>query len=331
MKKAHIIFKMSSILSVLVIIIALSSCSGPSAKKAHDKHLEGSVSISGAFALYPMTVKWAEEFRKKNPDVRIDISAGGAGKGMMDALSGMVELGMFSREISQAEIDKGAWYIAVAKDAVLPTISSDNPSLDYLTGHGFTQDVFKQIFLDDRIHTWGEYTKDQNSSRMNIYTRSDACGAAEMWGKYLGQNQEALKGVGVFGDPGIADAVKNDPLGIGYNNVVYAYDMTSRKLYPGLQIIPIDLNANGLIDPDENFYGSLDSVMNAIRDMRYPSPPARELYFVAGGKPDNPVVIAFLDWILSEGQQYVNQAGYVQLSPQMIESERNKLKSGLKR
>ena len=31
--------------------------------------LEGEISISGAFALYPMTVKWAEEFRKINRDI----------------------------------------------------------------------------------------------------------------------------------------------------------------------------------------------------------------------------------------------------------------------
>jgi len=48
--------------------------------------ITGQISISGAFALYPMTVKWSEEFRKINPDVRIDISAGGAGKGIADAL-----------------------------------------------------------------------------------------------------------------------------------------------------------------------------------------------------------------------------------------------------
>ena len=41
--------------------------------------LKGEIQLSGAFALYPMAVKWAEEFRKIHPKVRIDISAGGAG------------------------------------------------------------------------------------------------------------------------------------------------------------------------------------------------------------------------------------------------------------
>ena len=43
------------------------------------RELQGEIQLSGAFALYPMAVKWAEEFRKIHPKVRIDISAGGNG------------------------------------------------------------------------------------------------------------------------------------------------------------------------------------------------------------------------------------------------------------
>lgn len=86
----------------------LLTCTLARTAYSQDK-LKGQLSISGAFALYPMTVKWAEEFRKIHPDVRIDISAGGAGKGIADALSGMVDIGMVSREIYQDEIKKGAF------------------------------------------------------------------------------------------------------------------------------------------------------------------------------------------------------------------------------
>jgi len=41
-----------------------------------------------------------------------------AGKGMADALSGAVDLGMVSREVNQAEKDKGRG-VSVVKDAVL--------------------------------------------------------------------------------------------------------------------------------------------------------------------------------------------------------------------
>ena len=104
------------------------SCNNQEGNKADQKagDLKGKINISGAFALYPMTVRWAEEFKKVHPHVTINISAGGAGKGMADALSRMVDLGMFSKEVSPEEKAKGAWYIGVAKDAVLPTVNAGN-------------------------------------------------------------------------------------------------------------------------------------------------------------------------------------------------------------
>lgn len=307
-------------------ILLFTSCNQqPATGVSGSKAIKGNISISGAFALYPMTVKWAEEFMKVYPETRIDISAGGAGKGMTDALSGMVDLGMFSREVTQPELDKGAWYIAVTKDAVLPTINANNPVIATLMQKGFTLAQFQELFLTENPHYWEEYSGEANINKINVYTRSDACGAAEMWAKYLGKNQESLHGTGVFGDPGMAEAIKNDRYGIGYNNVAYSFDMNTRTKYPGLEVVPLDLNENGTIDPEESFYGTLDEIMNAIQQGAYPSPPARDLYFVSNGKPTNPLTVAFLNWILTDGQKFVSEAGYVMLTEEKVAHEMGKL------
>lgn len=317
---------------LLLILVSLTTFSftgcgpGKGGSESKEGELKGTISISGAFALYPLTVRWAEEFQKEYPDVRIDISAGGAGKGMADVLSGMVDLAMFSREITQSEIDKGAWWVAVSKDAVLATVNSNNPFIEQIKAKGISKETLIEIYLNQSIKKWNQCPGFSGEEQpINVFTRSDACGAAEMWGLFLGKNQESLQGIGVFGDPGIADAVKNDKLGIGYNNVIYAYDINTRKKYDGLEIVPIDLNGNGIIDPEENFYGSLEDICAAIADYRYPSPPARDLYLVAKGKPENKLVIEFLSWILVKGQQYVSEAGYVHLSDSKIEKELQKL------
>lgn len=310
-------------LSVFITSIAyiLLSCSSIDGKK----NFSGNISISGAFALYPMAVKWAEEFQKIHPSVHIDISAGGAGKGMADALNKMVDLGMVSRTVSQEEIAKGAWYIALTKDAVLPVVNSNNPALDSIKTHGLTKEQFKSIFITNKITSWDACFKGLKELKIDVFTRSDACGAGEMWAWYLDKKQEDINGVGVFGDPGMADAVKADPTAIGYNNVIYAYDINTRLPYAGLTVVPIDLNGNKIIEPDENFYQNLDSIMSAIETGRYPSPPARDLYFVSNGKPASKIVVEFIKWILKEGQAYVKNAGYVRLTNDKIKTELNKL------
>jgi phosphate transport system substrate-binding protein len=318
---------MKRILSFLLTGIFLMGCGSCGTRnRAADGEIRGRITISGAFALYPMTVKWAEEFRKSYPGIQVDISAGGAGKGMADALSEMVDLGMFSREVTPQELEKGAWYIALTKDAVLPTIHAGNPFLGELKGKGVTRDQLVRLYVTGETSTWEELLGRDPGTKVTLFTRSDACGAASMWAAYLGVNQEDLKGLGVFGDPGIADAVKNDRLGLGYNNVAYVYDINSRDKYTGMEVLPLDLNGDGKVSPEEQFYGSLDQIVNAIREGMYPAPPARELYFVAHGKPEKEEVVLFIRWILTNGQEFLSEAGYVQLSPERIEEELSKIK-----
>ncbi len=278
----------------------------------------GDLTFSGAWALYPMAIKWGEEFSKVHPKVRIDVQAGGAGKGIADVLAGAVDFGMVSRGIHPTELQKGAFAIAVCKDAVVPTISEKNPLLDRVRRTGVKRETLIALWFTESIKTWGDVLGIPDKAPLHIYTRSDACGAAETWAEYLGGRQEDLKGVAVYGDPGLAEAVRRDPFGWGFNNINYAYDSRSKKPVPGLAILPIDLNGNGAIDDYENFYGDRDAVMAAIAGGTYPSPPARDLYLVTRGRPEDPLVIEFLRWVLSDGQKYVPESGYVALPPERL-------------
>jgi phosphate transport system substrate-binding protein len=307
----------------MVTAILINSAAMP-VLKIRDE-LKGNISLSGAWALYPMAVKWAEEFRKLYPDVQIDISAGGAGKGMTDVINGLVDIGMVSREIYPEELRKGAYPIATVKDAVVAVVNASNPAINDILAKGLKKEAIHSIWITGQAKSWAQALATVSKSPVHIYTRSDACGAAEVWAKYLGKKQEDLLGSGVYGDPGLALAVKKDPIGIGYNNIGYAYDHTTRKQLEGIRVVPLDLNNNGKIDAEESFYDSFDQIVDAIAQDKYPSPPARELYFVTKGKPQNPVVAKFIRWTLTDGQKYVREAGYINLSAEKLSAELNKL------
>ncbi|PKB15893.1 PstS family phosphate ABC transporter substrate-binding protein [Flavobacterium sp. 5] len=312
--------KKTLLASILLIIIANLA---PNKIAAQD--LSGNISISGAFALYPITVKWAEEFKKKNPKVKIDIQAGGAGKGITDVLSKVTDIGLVSRDLNDAEYKKKAYAIAVTKDAVIPTISATSPYKAVLYKRGIKKEALNSIFITGKYKTWNSLGF-KSTAAIHVYTRSDAAGAAETWAHYFGKKQEDLQGVAVFGDPGLAEAVKRDPTGLGFNNIVYIYDTKTNKPTNGLVPVPIDLNNNGKLDPDENFYNDIDQLIAAIVAGKYPSPPARDLYFVTSGKPSNPIVKAFIKYILTEGQKYVTEAGYIKLSNEKLKKELEKVK-----
>jgi phosphate transport system substrate-binding protein len=320
--------KKMRLISLLVILSVLASllaaCSGAS-QSGSSEEMKGTITISGAWALYPMMTRWGEEFQKLHPDVQFDISAGGAGKGMADALAGIVDIGMVSRAVTPEEEAQGAYWIAVTKDAVFPMVNEQNPVLQDLLKTGVTRKIIEGIYITGEITTWGQVVgRPEISDPINVYTRSDAAGAPETWAKYLGKKQEDLLGVGVYGDPGLLEAVIKDPFGIGYNNLGYAYDSSTDKAVAGAVAMPIDYNENGAADPDEILETKAEAVQ-VVADGKYPSPPARDLNVVTKAKPSG-LVLSFIQWILTDGQAYVGEAGFVQLPQEQLEAGLGKLK-----
>jgi phosphate transport system substrate-binding protein len=307
-----------AILAMALMVPLLTGC-GQQAQK------QETIAVSGAFALYPMMVRWAEEYQHIHPDIRIDVSAGGAGKGMADTLAGAVEIGMVSREIKPEEEQQGAYAVAVTKDAVFAVVNAQNPVLDDLMKTGLTSKTIAEIYLTGDVTTWGQVIgKPDQTDKINIYTRSDSAGAAEMWAKYGGGSaQEDLKGIGVSGDPGELEAVAKDPLGIGYNNLNYAFDAKTGKPVAGVMVVPLDINGNGQIDEAERL-NTRERAIQAVASGEYPSPPARLLYLVTKAKPSG-VTLDFIRWILNEGQGFISETGYIQLTPDQLTTEQAKL------
>jgi phosphate transport system substrate-binding protein len=288
--------------------------------------LSGTISISGAFALYPMMTVWAEEFQKIHPDVQFDVQGGGAGKGMTDTIAGAVDIGMISRSIKPEEETQDIFWVSVTKDAVFPIISSENPVADRLLAKGIPQEIFNKIYITGEITSWGEVVGDPAiTDEIHVFTRSDAAGAAEQWAKYAGgKAQEDLKGIGINGEPAMVETIIKDPLGIGYGNLNSIFDLTSGALVPGLVIPPLDINANGQADPEE-VYKVKEDAFGAVANGIYPSPPARFENLATKGKPEG-LVLAFIEWILTDGQQYLEVAGYVPLTPEQQAESLAKLK-----
>lgn len=310
-----------TIIIALLFNLGLSACSPSisSENSAPDDQPSGVISISGAFAIYPLMTLWAEEFAKTYPDVQFDISAGGAGKGMTDALSGAVDIGMVSRSIKVVEEEQGAYWVSVSKDGVFPVINENNPVVNELIRMGVTQETFEKIYITGEIKTWGEVVgKPEITDEIHVYTRSDAAGAPEMWAKFLGDyHQEDLLGIGINADPGMLQAVIADPLGIGYNNLSYAYDASSGLPVSGAIVLPVDFNNNGTAETVE-YLETKQEAIEMVASGEYPSPPSRDLNLVTNGKPTG-LTKLFIQWILTDGQQFVGDAGYVKLTQELLD------------
>ena len=126
-----------------ILLSLLPACSSGGAKA--DTAGTASITISGAFALFPLVTVWTEEYEKINPNISFDVQAGGAGKGMTDMLSGAADIAMLSREPRQAELDQGAYLVPVTVDAVVGVFNAGNPHKADVLAHGITPEQAGRI------------------------------------------------------------------------------------------------------------------------------------------------------------------------------------------
>lgn len=298
---------MKRFVCVVAATAFMAGCVGSAIAK---DNVSGTLSMSGAWAIYPLAIKWGEAFKKQHPDVTLNISAGGAGKGMSDALSGAVDIGMVSREVDKAEKAKGANAIFIAKDGVFGTVSIKNPDLKQILSKGITREKLEGIFIKGDVTNWHDAVGGPNAP-IRVYTRSDACGAASAWAATLGKyKQENIKGIGVYGDPGLLETVRKDPTGIGFNNLGFVF--RGNKVSPGIILVPIDANNNGKADPDE-FINNREKAYKEIASGKYVG--SRREFFVTNGKPKG-LARAFIEFALSDaGIKILDEVGgYVPLS-----------------
>ena len=100
--------------------------------------------------------------------------------------------------------------------------------------------------------------------------------------------------------------------------------MGSGNIVQGIIIPPIDIDKNGKADTVET-YKVKEDAFGAVASGTYPSPPARFENLATMGKPEG-LELAFIEWILTDGQQYLESAGYVPLTPEQQAESLAKLK-----
>ena len=109
---------------------------------------------------------------------------------MTDALAGVVDIGMVSREVYPEELNKGAFPIATVKDAVVPTANVNNPDIETIGIVGLTRDKAKRL-CNKEYSTWGDVLGSSSKLPVQVFTRSVACGAAQQSESWLDEIREA--------------------------------------------------------------------------------------------------------------------------------------------
>jgi phosphate transport system substrate-binding protein len=268
--------------------------------------------VTGSRFTYPLLEKWIVEYKKINPALNIKINP----RGGPDTDS--ANLIINAHELSEKEIKPGFKVVDVNRYALLTVANSKSEFAKEYSQTGIKEKDIKKFFFEKWDPFEEEETKKKKSKakagNKNIfYTREQIACAPTTFARHYGFEQKDLIGKGIAGDDKhLIYAVLKDSNGVTYNNLGLVYDLKTRKVKNGLTVIPADLNNNGKLDEEENFYTTLDEVITKIENKSYSEIVVSNVNFsFPQDVASNKELYNFISWILNEGAKYNHEFGFL--------------------
>lgn len=246
------------------------------------------LTVKGSDTLVILVQRWAEEYMKTHPEVRVQVTGGGSGTGFAALLNGTTEIAMASRSIKEAEQVKleqlegsRAAETVVAKDGVTFYVHESNP-VDTLS-----MKELRAIYQGDLVR-WEKLGG--KKAPIAIYSRESSSGTYVFVKENLLDDEVfAAEAQTLPGTAAVVNAVAQEPHGIGFGGAAYA---------AGVKNVSVELPDGTVVEP----------TLESIQSGAYPL--ARDLYFYTRGKPSR-TAQGFIDFALSpEGQKLVEKLGY---------------------
>lgn len=109
----------------------------------------GKVVVAGSSSVSPVMEKLKEAYEAVNSDVEVEIQTSDSTTGMQNAIDGVCDIGMASRELKDSEKEAGLTPTVIAMDGIAVVVNNDNPTDE------LSSDQVKSIFTGD-VLTWDE-------------------------------------------------------------------------------------------------------------------------------------------------------------------------------
>src|SRR6478736_4339850 len=213
------------------------------------------VKLRGTRLTYPLVNKWIVEFKKEYPNIKVSIAP--------NAPADSIDFTIASYPLKSDELKPSQHSVIATRYVQLPVVNSSRPGLAELQAKGITEKELGEIFFSPESTT--VLASSQKNVPLDLYVRDRPVCAVKSFAGHFGADPKKIKGSGIKGDDqDLAKAVKKDVNGFSFNNLGFIYNTKTRKVVDSLAIIPLDLNANGKIDKDEQIYNTLDDVLAYI-------------------------------------------------------------------
>jgi phosphate transport system substrate-binding protein len=303
---------------------------------------------AGSTFVFPLMDTWRVEYNKINQNIQLNYQAIGSGAGIKLLEQKSVDFAASDAPLSASDAKAAPGVLTIPESIGGITISYNIPGID--KGLKLTGPVIAQIFMGN-ITSWNDPAIASINPGMNLPNqkivvahRSDGSGTTYAFTDYLSKISPDWKtkigqgksvpwptGTGGQGNAGVASIVKSTQYAIGYVELAYAFQNKMTYAFvqnadgnsfvePTLDTIAADAAAASGNLPAADGDWSKVSIVNQPGSNSYPVSTLtyvmiyKDLSTVTGETQDkSTAVLAFLNWILHDGQQYSSGLLYVPL------------------
>ena len=199
---------------MLSLVAVLSACT--SNEEPNEKASKGSgatVSISGSTSVGPLAEKLAHAYSEQD-NTKIEINQIGSSAGITNAISGVSEIGMSSRDLKEEERASGLEEIVIAYDGIVVVTHPTNKVKD------LTIEQVKKIFTG-KVTNWKELGGDD--LEIVVVSREDGSGSRDAFQEIVDYSSGELirNAIIASGNGNIKTTVGNNKHAVGFVSFEY--------------------------------------------------------------------------------------------------------------
>lgn len=330
------------------LAIALAACGGSDTANQQSGGVRAAqINGAGATFPYPIYSKWFSEYNKLHPDVRINYQSQGSGAGIRQLTNKTVSFGASDQPMKDEQLASAPGLILhfpTVLGAVVPVYNLQSVTQELK----FSGPLLADIVLG-KVKKWNDpaiatLNPDVSlpATDITFVHRSDGSGTTFVWADYLSKISPEFKGtvgadsslkwpvgIGGKGNEGVAGLVSQTPGSLGYVELIYA--LQNRIAYGAVQNTAgsfVKASIDGVTAAAEAAAANMPadfrvSITNAPGQDAYPI--ASFTWILMYENPDDKaqarVMVDFMKWALTGGQQHARDLGYAPLPKNVIDME----------
>lgn len=289
---------------------------------------------AGATLPYPLYARWATEYAKRDPKVRINYQSVGSGAGVRQLEDGVVDFGATDEPIDEARAAGPVLHVPTTVGAVAITYAlapNDAPLR-------FPADVIADVWLgtitrwDDPRLRAANPDRELPHEAISVVHRADGSGTTAAFTGFLARTSTVWRdkvgasttprfpvGVAAKGNEGVAAYVKQTPFTIGYLEVAHAR-------IAKLPVATVQNRTGAFVAP------TVEAIDHAMRgtDASAAYPITALSYVVVPRDARDPAraaaVASFLWWAVHDGQRFARALDYAELPPELVKRAETSLR-----